>query len=150
MQNLELVFDAAVDPYLRGQANVVLQITPEGETTVELEEAYVTTTSLPHGLQLKAGQFLTEFGRLNPTHPHAWDFVDQPLAIGRFFGGDGLRSAGARLSWLLPTAYYSEAFLTVQNGQRRDPAQLPARCPAKASSGASSASSQVGRAGRPA
>jgi len=25
----------------------------------------------------RAGQFLTEFGRQNQTHPHAWDFVDQ-------------------------------------------------------------------------
>jgi hypothetical protein len=43
VQNLEAVFEGAVDPYFRGQANVVLQITPEGETTVELEEAYATT-----------------------------------------------------------------------------------------------------------
>ncbi|MGE0641672.1 MAG: hypothetical protein AB7G12_04295 [Thermoanaerobaculia bacterium] len=115
VQNVEVVLDGAVDPYLRGQANVVLQLTPEGETVVELEEAYVTTSSLPAGLQLKAGQFLTEFGRLNASHPHSWDFVDQPLVNARFFGPDGLRSAGARLSWLLPTSFYSEAFLAVQN-----------------------------------
>ncbi len=117
VQNVEMVLDGAVDPYFRGQANIVLQISPEGESVVELEEAYATTTSLPHGLQLKVGQFFTEFGRLNPSHPHAWDFVDQPLVNGRFFGGDGLRSVGARLSWLLPTDFYSEAFLAVQNSQ---------------------------------
>ena len=115
VQNVEVVFEGAVDPYFRGQANVVLQLTPEGETVVELEEVYATTTSLPFGLQLKAGQFFTEFGRLNPVHPHSWDFVDQPLVNGRFFGGDGLRSVGARLAWLLPTNFYSEAFLTLQN-----------------------------------
>lgn len=117
VQNLEMVLEGAVDPYFRAQANVVLQISPEGESVVELEEAYATTTSLPHGLQLKVGQFFTEFGRLNPSHPHAWDFVDQPLVNGRFFGGDGLRSVGARLSWLLPTDFYSEAYLTLQNSQ---------------------------------
>ncbi len=117
VQNVEMVLEAAVDPYFRGQANVIFQITPEGETVVELEEAYATTTSLPHGLQLKAGQFLSEFGRINPTHPHTWDFVDQPLVSGRFFGPDGLRSVGTRLSWLLPTAFYSEAFLSLQNSQ---------------------------------
>jgi len=116
-QNVEVVFEGAVDPYFRAQANVVLQISPEGETVVELEEAYATTSSLPRGLQLKAGQFFTEFGRLNSMHPHAWDFVDQPLVNGRFFGPDGLRSVGARLSWLLPTDFYSEAFLTLQNSQ---------------------------------
>lgn len=117
VQNVEMVLEGAVDPYFRAQANVVLQISPEGESVVELEEAYATTTSLPHGLQLKAGQFFSEFGRLNPSHPHAWDFVDQPLVNGRFFGGDGLRSVGARLSWLVPTDFYSEAYLTLQNSQ---------------------------------
>ncbi len=117
VQNLEMVLEGAVDPYFRAQANVILQISPEGESVVELEEAYATTTSLPHGFQLKVGQFFTEFGRLNPSHPHAWDFVDQPLVNGRFFGGDGLRSVGARIAWLLPTSFYSEAYLTLQNSQ---------------------------------
>ncbi len=117
VQNVEVVLEGAVDPYFRGQANVILQISPAGESVVELEEAFATTTSLPHGLQLKLGQFFTELGRLNAQHPHSWDFVDQPLVNGRFFGPDGLRSVGARLSWLLPTNFYSEAYLTLQNSQ---------------------------------
>ena len=117
IQNVEAVFEGAVDPYFRGQANVILQITPEGETAVELEEVYATTTSLPRGFQVKVGQFFTEFGRLNTQHPHSWDFVDQPLVNGRMFGGDGMRSVGARVSWLMPTSFYSEAYLTVQNSQ---------------------------------
>ena len=115
VQNVELVLDGAVDPYFKGQANVVLQITPEGGTIVELEEVYATTTSLPRNLQVKVGQYFTEFGRLNPTHPHSWDFVDQPLVSGRMFGGDGLRSVGARLSWLMPTPFYSELLIGVEN-----------------------------------
>ena len=35
VQNVEVVFEGAVDPYFRGQANVILQISPEGETVVE-------------------------------------------------------------------------------------------------------------------
>jgi hypothetical protein len=72
--------------------------------------------SLPANLQLKAGQFFTEFGRQNPTHPHGWDFVDQPLINNRLFGGDGQRAPGMRLSWLAPTPFYSEVFLALQNG----------------------------------
>ena len=117
VQNLETVFDGKVDPYIRGQANVVLQIDPHGDTTIEAEEAYLETMSLPWNLQAKAGQFFTEFGRLNTSHPHTWDFVDQPLVNGRFLGEDGLRSAGARLSWLAPTPFYSELFLTLANSQ---------------------------------
>ena len=115
LQNLELTLDGTVDPYFRGQANVVMQINPEGETTIEAEEAYLETLALPWNLQVKAGQFFTEFGRLNPTHPHTWAFVDQPLVNGRFFGEDGLRNMGARVSWLAPTPFYSELTLAVQN-----------------------------------
>jgi len=115
VQNVETVFSGAVDPYFTGQANVVMQIDAEGETVVELEEVYATSTSLPAGLQLKAGQFFTEFGRLNPSHPHSWDFVDQPLVHATFLGPGGLRSAGARLSWLIPADFYSEASVSVQN-----------------------------------
>jgi len=117
VQNVEVVFDGAVDPYFRGQANVILQIDPDGETVVELEEAYAVTTSLPKGLQVKVGQYLTEFGRINPTHPHTWDFVDQPLVSGRMFGGDGLRSVGARISWLMPVPFYSELMVSAQNAK---------------------------------
>jgi len=116
-QNVEAVFEGAVDPYFRGQANIVFQIDSGGETRTELEEVYLTTVALPGNLQLKGGQFYTEFGRLNPMHPHTWAFVDQPLVNGRFFGADGLRNPGARVSWLLPTPFYSELFLAVQNSQ---------------------------------
>jgi hypothetical protein len=66
---------------------------------------------------LRAGQYFTEFGRLNPTHPHAWTFVDQPIINGRLLGPDGLRNPGARLSWLTPTPFDSELFFGVQNSQ---------------------------------
>ena len=113
--NAEISLDGAVDPYFKGFSNIVFKIQPNGETGVELEEAYVLTTSLPYNLQLKAGQFFTEFGRQNPQHPHSWGFVDQPLVLNRMFGPDGLRSQGARLSWLLPTPFYSEAMVGVMN-----------------------------------
>jgi hypothetical protein len=117
VQNIEATFDGVVDPYLRAQASLIYQISPAGESTFEVEEAFMESLSLPGNLQLKAGQFFTEFGRLNAMHPHAWDFVDQPLVNSRFLGGDGLRNPGVRLSWLVPTPYYSELFLAVQNSQ---------------------------------
>jgi hypothetical protein len=113
--NAELTFDGAVDPYFKGFANIVYKLDPDGETGVELEEVYFLTTSLPWNLQVKGGQFFAEFGRQNPQHPHSWAFVDQPLVLNRMFGPDGLRSQGARLSWLPPTPWYAEAALTVLN-----------------------------------
>ena len=117
VQNLETTFDGAVDPYFKGQANIVFQIDKDGESFIEVEEAFLTSMSLPLNLQAKAGTFFTEFGRLNQFHPHAWDFADQPLVNGRFLSPDGLRNPGARLSWLAPTSNYTELFIAVQDSQ---------------------------------
>ena len=113
--NTELTLDAAVDPYFKGFTNIVFKLDEGGETGVELEDAYLLTTALPANLQLKLGQFFTEFGRQNPQHPHSWAFVDQPLVLNRMFGPEGLRSQGMRLSWLAPTPFYAEAMLGVMN-----------------------------------
>jgi hypothetical protein len=103
LQQLELSFGAAVDPYLRFDGNLVFSL-----FGVELEEAYGTTLDLPFRLQARFGQMLTRFGRANATHPHAWDFVDQPFALGRVFGAEGGRGLGVELSYLTPLPWYME------------------------------------------
>ena len=115
VQGVEMNLQGAIDPFFRGNANIAFTLDSKGETGVELEEAWLETVSLPWNLQVRAGQILTEFGRLNPQHPHSWAFVDEPLVNGRFFGPDGLRNPGARFSWLVPTPFYSELMLSVQN-----------------------------------
>jgi len=102
-QQLELSAGANVDPYFRFDTNIVF-----GLFGVEVEEAYGSTLALPGDLQVRAGQFLTRFGRLNATHPHAWSFADQPLVNGRYFGSEGSRGLGAELSWLSPLPWYVE------------------------------------------
>ena len=94
LRNAEVSVDGAVDPYFKGFANIVLKLDKNNETSIELEESYLQSTSLPANLQLKAGQYFASFGRQNPTHPHTWSFVDQPLILGRAFGPDGLRGIG--------------------------------------------------------
>ncbi len=116
-RNLEIALDGAVDPYFEGFANIVLKLDNNNETEIEAEEAYLQTTSLPFGLQLRGGQFFAPFGRINPTHPHTWDFADAPLVHGLFLGPDGLRGVGAQISWTLPLPWYSQALLAAQNGR---------------------------------
>jgi len=116
-RNIELAFDGAVDPYFEGFANIVFKLDNDNETEVEVEEAFMQTTNLPFGLQLKGGQFFAAFGRINPTHPHTWDFADDPLVHGRLLGPDGLRGVGAQISWTLPTPWYSQLILASQNGR---------------------------------
>jgi hypothetical protein len=103
LQQLELSISAAVDPYFRVDGNIVFS-----QFGVEIEEFYGTTLSLPAQLQARVGQFLTRFGRTNNTHPHSWDFVDQPIAIGRLMGSEGNRGLGVELSWLMPLPWYVE------------------------------------------
>jgi len=116
-RNIELAFDGAVDPYFEGFANIVFKLDNDNETDVEVEEAFMQTTNLPFNLQLKGGQFFAAFGRLNPTHPHTWDFADTPLVNGLFLGPDGLRGVGAQASWTLPLPWYSQLIFASQNGR---------------------------------
>ena len=116
-RNIELAFDGAVDPYFEGFANIVFKLNNNNETEVEVEEAFLQTTSLPFNLQLKAGQFFSAFGRINPVHPHAWDFADAPIVHGRLLGPDGLRGVGAQISWIVPVPWYSQLIFAAQNGR---------------------------------
>lgn len=115
-QGAELSLAGAVDPFFTAEMHAVLtRSEPSGETVVELEEAFARSTCLPYALEAKVGHYLTEIGRFNPTHPHSWAFIDQPLIIGRILGPDGLRAPGARLLWSMPTPWLSELTLGTQN-----------------------------------
>ncbi|MBM4259141.1 MAG: hypothetical protein FJ147_24985 [Deltaproteobacteria bacterium] len=99
----ELGLSGIVDPYFEARAYITTFLDAQsGETNLELEEAFLTTRSLPYGLQLEVGHFLTEFGQINPRHPHQWDWIDQPIVNNRLFGPDGIRAPGFRASVLLP------------------------------------------------
>ncbi len=122
VQNVELSLSGAVDPYMTGEAHIVYFIDPtDGESVVELEEAFLTSQALPFGLseagfQIEAGQFFTEFGRMNPQHPHQWDWIDQPVVNSRMFGPDGMRGPGFRIGWLVPfTPWFSQFHFGMQN-----------------------------------
>lgn len=109
-QNAELAIAGAVDPYFTAQAYIVA-----GEEGFELEEAFAETSSLPQGLQVRAGYFYTEIGRTNPSHPHSSPWLTRPVVITRFFGEEGTRSSGARLSWLAPTPVYLRFLVSAQD-----------------------------------
>jgi len=99
----ELIISANVDDLFYGQFTAAL--TPENE--MEVEEAFVQTLGLTHGLSIRAGRFFSGIGYLNSQHPHAWDFVDTALAyrtlLANQYGDDGVR-----LSWVAPTDLFVE------------------------------------------
>src|SRR5882724_6384092 len=94
----EVGLQAIIDPYARADAFLSF-----GETGVNVEEAYVTFTSLPAGLLLKVGKMRAEFGKVNTIHNHALPFIDRPLVTNNLVGGeDGIDDAGISLSRFLP------------------------------------------------
>lgn len=103
-QELEAVFAGYLNPYAR--ADVVLALSgPDIESaSLGLEEAYLTVLrGLPLDLNLRAGKYRVEFGKLNIMHPHQWPFITQPLSQQRFFGEEALNDLGISASVILPT-----------------------------------------------
>ena len=99
----ELSFFSAVDPYFNMFA--ALHLSPE---SAALEEIYVTSQSLPAGLQVTLGKFRSAIGRLNSQHAHYWNFADAPLVYMAFFGQEGLNEIGVRATVLTPLPFYLE------------------------------------------
>ena len=94
----EIGVQAIIDPYARADAFISF-----GETGVNVEEAYVTFTSLPAGLLLKVGKMRADFGKVNTIHNHALPYIDRPLATNNLVGGeDGIDDAGFSISRFLP------------------------------------------------
>jgi hypothetical protein len=97
LQEAEATFQAVVDPYAR--ADFFLAFSPEG---VEIEEGFLTLTSLPGGLLAKVGKLKQQVGKVNTLHAHALSSVDTPLMIQNLFGGDeGLADSGVSVSKLI-------------------------------------------------
>ncbi|MEB2317146.1 MAG: hypothetical protein OZ935_00610 [Pseudomonadota bacterium] len=100
----ELTVGGRVDDLFAGRLTAALHH-HDGETEVELEEAFIDALALPAGLQLRAGRFLSQVGYLNERHTHADDFTERPLLYRAFLGGHW-SDTGVRLNWVAPTALY--------------------------------------------
>jgi hypothetical protein len=107
----ELTLSANVDPNFAGK--LTFSLAPDN--SISVEEAFVETTSLSNGLNLKAGRFLSSVGYLNSQHAHAWDFVDAPLAYNALFGGQ-YKTDGLQARWLTPTDRFFELGAELGNG----------------------------------
>jgi hypothetical protein len=116
LRETELAFSATVSPHF--DATAMLAISSHGD--VELEEAYFDTRSLPYGLKIRGGKFLSGIGYLNAQHPHQWDFVDQNLPYRTLLGDHGLNDTGLRLSWLPKTGnWYTQLGVEFLQGKEQ-------------------------------
>ncbi len=105
-RSVELNVAASVDPFAKGYAVINASADPvTGEATMGIEEAALQTNSLPWNLELKAGRFFGEFGRLGYIHDHELPFVNRPLVLDEYIGGES-RSDGFQINWLIPLPQY--------------------------------------------
>jgi hypothetical protein len=105
-RSVEMNLSASVDPFAKGYAVIHAQADPvTGEASASIEEAALQTTSLPWNLAVTAGRFFAEFGRLAYIHDHELPFVNRPLALDQYIGGES-KTDGLQINWLAPIKRY--------------------------------------------
>ncbi len=98
LRESELALQAIVDPYARADFFISY-----GESGVEIEEGFITFTSLPAGLLAKVGRMRTAFGKINTLHLHVLPWPDVPLPILNLLGGEeGWKGTGVSVARLIP------------------------------------------------
>ena len=115
----ELGVQAIIDPYARGDFFVSF-----GENDVNVEEGYITFTSLPKGFVARVGKMRAAFGKVNTIHNHALDYIDRPLATVNLLGGeDGIDDAGISVTRIFagPKDLFLEGTAQVFRGDSGNP-----------------------------
>lgn len=112
VREIEAQFTAAVDPYFRG--DILLSYSDaEG---VAVEQATMTATALPWGLEAQLGRFFLPFGKQNTMHRESLHTIDYPWALKRFLGEEALKGTGVLVSKVLaPFGFYQELIATVHD-----------------------------------
>jgi hypothetical protein len=109
IREVEVAIQAPVDPYFRG--DVFLGISDE--EGIAIEQAYLTATALPWGLEARFGRFLMPFSKQNTTHRHDLHTLEYPYVVQRFFGPEGLKGTGLYVGKVFsPLGFYQELIVT--------------------------------------
>jgi hypothetical protein len=114
LRESEVGIQAIVDPYAR--ADFFLSF---GEEGVEVEEGYLTFTSLPQQLLAKVGRMRASFGKVNTLHLHTLPWPDEPLPVVNLLGGEeGWIGTGVSVARLFPIGdTFTEGTLQVFRGE---------------------------------
>lgn len=107
LKELELGLAADVDPFLRAEAYISFA-REDGESIVEVEEAFARYTRLAKGVSGKVGRIAGAIGRIQRNHGDQLNWLDYPLVVQDFLGDEGLRAPGASVSYLFPGDRFHE------------------------------------------
>jgi hypothetical protein len=112
----ELAISSNIDDKFFGKFTMALA-EHDGESEVEIEEAFIQTLTLGNGFNITAGRFFSGIGYQNAQHAHAWAFSDAPLVYAALFGNT-LIDDGVQLTWMAPTETYVQFGVEVLSGKR--------------------------------
>ncbi|MGL6122668.1 MAG: hypothetical protein ACRC1W_06525 [Shewanella sp.] len=100
----ELAMSANIDDMFYGKVTAVIEM-HDGETELNLEEAFIQTMAMPGGFSIRGGRFLSDMGYLNNQHLHTDSFTDRPMVYRAFLGGHYFDD-GIRFNYVAPTDLY--------------------------------------------
>ncbi len=106
----ELNMSANVDDKFFASATIAF-----GDGEASVEEAYIQTTNLDNGFNIKAGRFFSDVGYLANKHIHSDNFANRPLPYQAFLGGQ-FGDVGIQTTWLAPTELYWESGVELYRG----------------------------------
>ena len=110
----EISMSANIDDKFYGQVTLAVG-SEDGQDEIGIEEAFIDTSALPNGLNLRAGRFFSNIGYLNSHHAHTDKFSDRPLAYQAFLGNQ-YGDDGVQLRWVAPTDLFLELGAEVFRG----------------------------------
>jgi hypothetical protein len=125
LRESELGLQAIVDPYAR--ADFFLSV---GENSIDVEEGFLTLTSLPWDLLVKVGRMRVSFGKINTLHLHVLPWPDEPLPVVNLLGGEeGWIGTGVSAAKLiaLPGDVFSELTFQLFRGESEGLFAAPTR-----------------------
>jgi len=139
LESVEVALAGYLNPFARADVYVGYH-----DDEFELEEAYATVLrGLPGGMQVRAGKYRVDFGKLNQVHPHAYSFLDAPLAHRELLGAEGLADIGLNANVQLPIG--ASALTVSGNLLKGDFAASPAHAhDGEAAAGGEEAETDVG------
>ncbi len=111
-REIEFGFAADADPHLKVEAYIAIA-KENGETVVEVEEAFGRYANIGHGITLKVGKIAAAVGRVQRNHGDQLNYLNYPLVIRDVLGDEGFRQPGISISYLLPGDRFNEFTIEV-------------------------------------
>ncbi len=111
LQETEFKFTAAIDPYTSADFVFAFE-----DGNFGIEEGFVNSGVLSHGVGLRGGQMFVPLGYENTLHTHQLPFIQRSLFAGAVFGGEALSEFGAEVSWVPATPWFLELRGAAYNG----------------------------------